>query len=102
MKTKILFLVAVFLALGTNACFAKKIKITCDQADAKIYVDNEYVAQEFILYSAWASRCRFYEIRQCEGLSRWNWQRQVSRFFCMPLKLLNNQLNNKRRQPKIR
>ena len=28
--------------------------------------------------------------------------RVQSRFFCMPLKLLNNQINNKRRQPKIR
>lgn len=57
MKTKILFLVAVFLALGTNACFAKKIKITCDQADAKIYVDNEYVAHG--VYTA--------EFRKSEG-----------------------------------
>ena len=61
-----------------------------------------YVAREYILYSAWASRCRFKYFGQCEGLKMWNWQRQVSRFFCMPLKLLNNQLNNKRRQPKIR
>lgn len=45
MKAKILFLTAVFLALGTNVCFAKKIKITCDQEDAKIYVDNDYMAQ---------------------------------------------------------
>ena len=44
MKTKILFLTAMFLALGSNVCFAKKIKITCDQGDAKIYVDNNYVA----------------------------------------------------------
>lgn len=45
MRTKFLFLTAVFIALGTNACFAKKIKITCDQEDAKIYVDNDYMAQ---------------------------------------------------------
>ena len=36
---------------------------------------------EYILYSAWASRCQFYEIRQCESLKLWNWQKQVSRFF---------------------
>ena len=36
---------------------------------------------ESILYSAWASRCRFYYSGQCEGLQSWNWQMQVSRFF---------------------
>ncbi len=45
MKVKILLLTAVFFALGTNVCFAKKIKITCDHEDARIYVDNDYMAQ---------------------------------------------------------
>lgn len=45
MRKLSLFLTVVFIALSTNVCFAKKIKITCDQEDAKIYVDNDYVAK---------------------------------------------------------
>ena len=42
---KLFFLSAIILLTGINACYAKKaIKITCDQEDAKIYVDNDYVA----------------------------------------------------------
>lgn len=45
MKKVLLFLIT-FLLAGTsaNACFAKNVKITCDQEDAKIFVDNDYVA----------------------------------------------------------
>ena len=42
-------------------------------------------ARGCILYSAWASRCQFYEIRQCDSLKVWNWQKASSALFCMPL-----------------
>ena len=46
MKKVILLLTAMLITLSANAgLFYKKIKITCDQEDAKIFVDNDYVAQ---------------------------------------------------------
>lgn len=44
MKRFILF-ATLILSIGISSCFAKQIKITCDQEDAKIYVDNDYVAK---------------------------------------------------------
>lgn len=45
MKKLTLLLTVLLIPLGTTVCFAKKVKITCDQEDAKIYVDNDYVAK---------------------------------------------------------
>ena len=36
------------------------------------------------IYSAWASRCQFDKIRQCDSLETWNWQMASSALFFVP------------------
>ena len=61
--------------------------VTCvyTYAHTRTLITN--IAREYILYSAWASRCQFQDTRQCEGLEVWNDNSRIPRFFYMPLRL---------------